>query len=192
MHTHAIPHLLLVGLTLALLATGLRIAPTAADTDVGGGVRDLSESESNEDVFVQACEGFAMTTSYTINRTRHAVTNYSGDVIFERLGVTFVGVLANAENGQSLPYDGKFTRTSDYHRNLVTITDFELRIQLPTPGDFTLKIARQEMDLVSNPVDVIHAVAQSELESGICVLLGRAFAGSTPGQDDITPWTELD
>ena len=69
-----------------------------------------------------------------------------------------------------------------------------------------------EMDLSSNPVVLIHAFAQRELESGICVLLGRSFAGSVrakdltdfldplrngqnqPAQatDEMTRWTELD
>jgi hypothetical protein len=198
MHTHAIPRLLLVGLALALLVTGLRIAPTAADT----GARDWSNSESKEDVFVHACEGFVMTTSYTTHRTHHTVTNYSSDVILERLHVTVVGVLTNATNGQSLLYDGKFTRTSYYHIGRVTVSDLELRIQLPTPGDWKTTIAQQEMDLVADPVAVIQTVASRQLESGLCVLLGRSVAGEQagaqgpiqPGEaaDNMTPWTELD
>jgi hypothetical protein len=35
------------------------------------------------------------------------------------------------------------------------------------------------MDLVADPVAVLHTVAQRELESGLCVLLGRM---STPAE----------
>jgi len=75
-----------------------------------------------------------------------------------------------------------------------------------------MKVPKVEMDLSTNPVDVIHAFSQRELESGICVLLGRSFAGSLPAKgqtdfmdtllrgqnqpaqasDKMTPWTELD
>jgi hypothetical protein len=188
MHTHALPRLLLVGLLFCLIATGM-VHDKAAAT---AGTMDWSDTVSGEDEFVQACNGFDITTSYTSNRAFHVVENYAGDWVVERLNISFVGSLANAENGHSLPYDGKFTRTSYSHIGRVMITDLELRIGLPLPGDFTLKTARLEMDLASNPVDVIHTFAQRELESGICVLLGRSFAGSAPTQGHMTPWTELD
>jgi hypothetical protein len=208
MSTHAIPRLLLVGCLFAFIVTGAVHSKAAAKA----GTMDWSETVSGEEEFVQACNGFDITSSYTSNRAFHVVENYSGDWVVERLNISFAGSLANAKNGSSLPYDGKFTRTTYSHLGRVTVSDLELRIGLPTPGDFTLKIARQEMDLASNPVDVIHAFAQRELESGICVLLGRSFPANVPArgltdfldtlhmtQDqpveathDMTPWTELD
>jgi hypothetical protein len=208
MSTHVIPRLLLVGCLFAFIVTGAAHSKAAAKA----GTTDWSDTVSGENEFVQACKGFDIITSYTSNRSFHVVENYSGDWVVERLNVSFVGSLANAKNGYSLPYDGKFTRTTYSHIGRVTISDLELRIGLATPDDFTVKIKRLEMDLASNPVDVIQAFVQSELESGICVLLGRAFAGTVPAKgltdflnaahkaqdqpaeatSNMTPWTILD
>jgi hypothetical protein len=167
MHTHVFPRLLLIGFMFALLAAGTVHYKAAADT------MNWTETASGEDEFVHACNGFDITTSYTSNLAYHAVGNTSGDQVYQRLNVSFVGTLINAKNGQSLPYDGKFTRTSDYHLGRVMVTDLELRIQLPTPSDWNVTIARQEMDLLANPVDVIQTVASRQLNSGLCVMLGR-------------------
>jgi hypothetical protein len=208
MYTHPVPRLLLVGLLFCLIATGVVHVKAAANT----GPTDWSDTVSGENEYVQFCKGFDITTSYTSKLTYHVVENHPGERVIERMNVSFVGALANAKNGQSLPFDGKFTRTTYHHIGRVMIADLELRIQLPIPGDFTVNIAQQETDFVANPVDVIHAFAQREMESGICVLLGRTFAGSVPANgptgfldmlqgpqdqlaeaiNNMTPWTELD
>jgi hypothetical protein len=142
------------------------------------GSHSWSDTASGENEYVDSCKGFAITTSYASNLNYDVVENYSGDPVVENLNVTFAGALANSVTGTSLPYSGKFTRTSYYHIGRVTVSDLELRIGLPTPGDFTVKVAHQEMDLGSNPKDVLHAFAQQQLESGICVLLGRNINGA--------------
>jgi len=168
MHSHTLPRLLLVGFLFALVAAGGMHYKVAAQNS-----GDWTETVSGEDEFVQACRGFNITSSYTSNLAYHVIENHSGDQVVERVNVSFAGALTNAKNGLSLPYDGKFTRTSDYHIGRVTVTDLELRIQLPTPGDWTVKIDKQEMNLLANPVNVIQTVAKPQLESGICVMLGR-------------------
>jgi hypothetical protein len=167
MHTHVIPRLLLVGFMFALIAAGsIHIKASAADTV------DWSDTTSGENQFVHACTGFDITTSYTTNLKYHIVENYTGDKFFERLNVSFTGALANSKNGQSLPYDGRFTRTTD-HLGRTTISDLQLRIQLPSPGDWAVSLDRVNTNLDPNPVDVIQTVASRQLQSGLCVMLGR-------------------
>lgn len=168
MHSYTLPRLLLVGFMFALIAVGGIHHKTAAKDSTS-----WTEAASGEDEFVQACRGFNITSSYTSKLAYHVIENHSGDYVVEQLDASFTGALTNAENGQSLPYDGKFTRTTDYHIGRVTVSNLELRIQLPTPGDWTAKIDRQDMDLLANPVNVIQTVAKSDLASGFCVMLGR-------------------
>jgi hypothetical protein len=210
MHSYTLPRLLLVGFLFALIAaSGIHYKAAAQNSG------DWTQTMSGEDEFVQACKGFDITTSYTSNLAYHVIENHSGDPVVERVNVSFAGALTNAKNGQSLPYDGTFTRTSDYHIGRVTVTDLELRIQLPTPGDWTVKIEQQDMDLLANPVSVIQTVAKTQLESGICVMLGRwansddlgrapygesvnvhtensALPAPVATDDDMTNWAELD
>jgi hypothetical protein len=168
MHTRVIPRLLLVGFMFALIAAGTTTHFKAAAADTA----DWSNTTSGENQFVHACTGFDITTSYTTNLKYHVVENYTGDKVVERLNVSFAGALANAKNGQSLPYDGRFTRTTD-HLGRTTISDLQLRIQLPLPGDWTISLDRVNTNLDPNPVDVIQTVASRQLQSGLCVMLGR-------------------
>src|SRR4051794_36857719 len=168
MRSHLLPRLLLVCF---LFAFG--VASAAADHAAAAGANSWSETKSGENEYVESCKGFAITTSYSSDLDYNVVENHSGDPVVQKVNVKFVGALANSVSGTSLSYSGKFTRTSDYHIGRVTVSDLELRIGLPTPGDYAVKIARQEMDLGTNPKDVLHAFAQQQLESGICVLLGR-------------------
>jgi hypothetical protein len=48
-----------------------------------------------------------------------------------------------------------------------------LSIQLPSDRFWTVAIDEQEMDLLANPVDVIQRVAPTQMESGLCLMLGR-------------------
>ena len=173
MRSHLLPRLLVVGFVFALALTS-----AVYDRAEAAGSHSWSDTASGENEYVDSCKGFAITTSYASNLNYDVVENYSGDPVVENLNVTFAGALANSVTGTSLPYSGKFVRTSDYHIGRVTVSDLELRIGLPTPGDFTVKIAHQEMDLGSNPKDVLHTFAQQQLDSGICVLLGRNINGT--------------
>lgn len=173
MRSHQLPRLLLVGFIFALAA-----ASAPHFRVVAAGTSSWSETASGENEYVESCKGFAIITNYSSNLDYSVVKNYSGDPVVENVNVTFAGALANSVTGTSLPYSGKFTRTSDYHIGRVAVSDLELRIGLPTPGDFTVNVARQEMDLGSNPKDVLHSFAQQQLESGICVLLGRNINGA--------------
>src|SRR5215207_11432444 len=98
MHAHTFPRFFLVPLLAALIAAGLLASPVAADTNI------WSDSGSGEDIFVQACPAFDITTSYTADRTFKLVSNSSGDQVVERLYVSFAGALANDATGHSLPY----------------------------------------------------------------------------------------
>jgi hypothetical protein len=174
MRTNLFPRLVVFVLTLALADVGLIKASSAsADTS------NWSDTVNGEDVLVQACNGFDITGSYMMNREFKFVQYSTGNHVLERTRVSYEGALANSMTGQSLPYDGAFTRIADDHRGIVIVTDFRLRIGLPTPGDFTLTFARMELNLTTDPISVLHTVAQRELESGICARLGRM---STAGQ----------
>src|SRR4051812_25971712 len=118
MRTHTFPRLLLSGFLFAFIAA-TALAPRA----MAKGPNDWTETVTGENEFVTACGGFGITTSYTSFLNYHLVEDASGDEVFQRLNVSFVGALTNAENGQSLQYNGKFTRTSDYHIGRVTISD---------------------------------------------------------------------
>jgi hypothetical protein len=174
MHAHLLPRLLLVAFTTAFIGSGLLRSSASADTST------WSDTLSGESAFVQACSGFDLTTSFTTNRTIKLISNSAGDQVVERAYVGFVGTLANDKTGQSLPYDGRFTRISDYQRNSVTVRDFELRIQLPTPEDLMITFQHRALDLTADPPAVLHAVAQSELESAICMVLGSAGVPQRP------------
>jgi hypothetical protein len=196
MQTYAIPRFLLIGLLFTLIVT----FAVRSSAGASGGVRDWSDTVSQEDVFVQACSDFNITSSYTSDRKHHDVADANGEMVYERLQVSFAGALQNAKNGQFVPIDGKFTRTSDYVHGNVWVSHFELRIGLLTPGDFTVTIARQEMDLLADPVAVLNSFVPRELATDLCLRLEGGMSNATllktpfdhQAVDDMTPWTILD
>jgi hypothetical protein len=166
MHARFIPRLLIVGLMLTLaFANAIHFRALAADRF------DWTDTNSQESVLVQKCNGFDITTSYSAEIAHHLIADNTGNEVTEQLNVSFAGSLGNAATGKSYQYDGKFTRWSNYIHNNVTITDLELRFEVGTPGQFSITADRIEMDLVPDPAEVIKTFVPNALQMELCYLL---------------------
>jgi hypothetical protein len=171
MHSHAIPRLLLVGFMFALAAAGtLRFSADASERTT------WSDTTSEEDVLVQPCYGFNITTSYTADRTYQVVENYYNNQIFERQHVSFTGALGNASTGKSYAYDGEYTRTADIHDGTTAISNLLLRFEVGTPGQFTVELTKVEFDLADNPPAVVKAIVPHVLQRDLCSVFGSPAA----------------
>jgi hypothetical protein len=209
MHTRFIPRLLVVSLLLAFIFAGAHQfsadAKSGEPEQWGEGLlylNDWSETNSQENVLVQTCNGFDITSSYTANIAHHLTTDHSGNKVTERTNFDFAGAIGSSVSGKSYAYDGEFMRWADYDRNRVTINDLVLRFEVGTPGEFTIAVNRIEMDQVSDPADVIKAFVPNALQMELCYLLADASSESVTNPPryymDIedgsssTSWTELD
>jgi hypothetical protein len=175
MNAHAIFRPLLVAFALALLTTGIGLAPAAAK-----GTTDLTDTMSRENFFVQACSGFDITSSYTTVRKYHIVEDHTGLTVFERRGVTFNGTVSNAASGKGFGFVGGFTRVADYEQGAISISDLTLNLDLPDHSDVSVSIAHQEGDLIDNPAAVLLKFAPFAYRNGLCDLLGDSTSES-PG-----------
>jgi hypothetical protein len=170
MHTRFIPRLLALGLMLTLvLGGGISYRAAAAERI------NWTETKSEENVLVQSCGLYNITSSYTVDIARHLITDNEGDEVSEQTSVDFVGSLGNAASGKSYQYDGHFTRWSNYIRSQVTITDFELRFEVGTPGEFSIAMDRVEMDLLADPAEVIKTFVPNALQMELCYLLPGSY-----------------
>jgi hypothetical protein len=185
MQTRFIPRLLTAGLLLAFIFAGMNHLTANAksgQTDLWGEgllhLVDWTEQNTQEDVLVQKCDGFDITSSYTVNIAHHLTTDNSGNEVLERMNVDFAGAIGNGLTGKSYAYDGTFIRWSDYIRNKVTINDLELRFEVGTPGEFTVAVDRIEMDLVADPAVVVKQFVPNTLQMELCYLLSDASSVS--------------
>jgi hypothetical protein len=184
MNTRNIPRLLLVGFMFALIAAGT-VQNRAAARDTVDTV-EPTNTFSYENVLVQTCGGFDITTSFTVNRAYDVVDYYYGHAVIERRQVSFTGAIGNAATGKSYAYDGHYTRTADFFQGTKTFTDFLLRFEVGTPGEFSLSLARADFDLVDNPPEVVQAIVPSVLNMDLCYLLGGSTAGAYQGPTNIS------
>jgi hypothetical protein len=175
MHLNTLSHLLLVTLTVAFMAGGLGTTPVDAK-----GNRDWTDMVSRENVFVQACSGFNITSSYTTVRKYHVVEDYTGQTVFERRDVSFDGAVVNAVTGGGFGFDGGFVRTSDYDQNTTSISNLILRFDPPGQGEVTVSVARQEGDLVDNLPAVLRAFAPFVNRNSLCDLLSDPASAAEP------------
>jgi hypothetical protein len=164
MHTRFIPRLLMVSLMLTL-ALAIHFRASAAERI------DWTETSTQENVLVQDCGGYDITSNYTADIAHHLIADNTGDEVSEQLNVDFVGSLGNAETGKSYQYDGHFTRWSNYIQGQVTITDLELRFEVGTPGRFSIALDRVEMDLLADPTDVVKKLVPHALQMELCYVL---------------------
>jgi hypothetical protein len=178
MNTHIAPRLLIPALALVLVVSGLLAGLTSASAQLED--RSWSATESQENVLVQACNGYDLTTNYTINRDYHRFVDSSDHLNLEWLGADFAGSIGNAETGKSYAYDGKFNRWSDYEHNTVAITNLMLRFEVGTPGQFTLAIDRIELDLEADPAAVIRTFVPDALQMELCYLIGGPVSIPVP------------
>jgi hypothetical protein len=195
MHAYRIARLLLIAFTFALVTVGVSSAPASAK-----GTKDWTDTMSREDMFVQSCRGFDVTSSYTTVRKYHTVEDYTGQPVVERRTVTFIGTVANTENGQSFPFNGGFTRAADYDRAAVSISDLVLKLDPPYRSAVTVSIARLDHDLIDNPPAILLEFTPIGLREGLCSLFGSSPVSPDLGttksnestSDDLTQWTEPD
>jgi hypothetical protein len=177
MNTHIAPRLLFPLLALALMVAGALSAPASARAQL----EELSWSatEGQENVPVQTCDGFDLTTSYTVNRDYHRFIDVSDKLNVEWVGVDFAGAIGNSVTGESYAYDGKLMRWSDYENNKTAVTNLILRFEVGTPGQFSVAIDRIELDLEPDPVAVIKTFVPNALQMELCYLLGGTSIDST-------------
>jgi hypothetical protein len=181
MHTRSIFRLLFVSLTLVLIASGLLTAPASR----AAGAREWSDSWSREDVPVQACGDFTITSSYTTVRAYHVVADHTGATVFERQQVSFTGSLGNATTGKSFAYDGHYSRMADYDQGSASVSDLLVRFEVDTPDMVTVSLARVKFDLVDSPPAVIQAIVPTALHVDLCTLLGNSSTGKGAGTSDL-------
>ncbi|MFL5758920.1 MAG: hypothetical protein ACJ789_04230 [Thermomicrobiales bacterium] len=175
MNFHVSYRLLLVAIAIALLTGAFGAVPVAAKGD-----RVWTDTMSRENVHVQTCSGFDITSSYTTDRTYRVVEDDAGRTVFERASVSFVGSVVNATSGKRFGFDGGFVRVADYERTTITISDLILRIDPPGQGEVTVAVAHQERDLIDNPPAVLLAFAPYVLRNGLCDLLGDPTLAADP------------
>jgi hypothetical protein len=175
-------------LAFILVVSGVLAGPASASAQLEE--RSWSESESQENVLVQACDGFDLTSSYTVNRDHHRFIDVSDDLNVEWMGVDFSGAIANAKTDKSYAYDGKFTRWADYQNDTVAITNLNLRFEVGTSGEFTVAADRIEMNLVADPAEVVEKFVPNALQMELCYLLDDASAGQAPQSDTAPDYSE--
>ena len=181
MNTYIAPRLLIPLLALALMVAGALSAPASARAQVEELSR--SETESQEDVLVQTCNGFDLTTSYTVNRDYHRFIDVSDKLNVEWVGVDFAGAIGNSETGKSYAYDGKLMHWSDYDNNETAVTNLVLRFEVGTPGQFSIAIDRIEFDIEPDPAEVIKTFVPNALQMELCYLLADTSINSGSRSD---------
>ncbi len=169
MHRHSIPRFLIASLLFTIIISGAAHFSAAAK-----GTSNRTETTSRENIPVQSCGGFDITSSYTVTRNYLVVEDYPGHQVVERREVSFSGALASTTDGQSFLYDGQFTRTADYDQGTSQITDLLLHFEVGTPNEITYAQARPDFDLIDNPAAVIQAIVPNALHMDLCYL----FRGS--------------
>ncbi|MFL5758574.1 MAG: hypothetical protein ACJ789_02480 [Thermomicrobiales bacterium] len=214
MRSHPIPRLLLVGFMFALIAAG-----SIHHKDAAASSADSSNTISEENVLVQACKGFAITTSYTADRAYHIVEYHTGHTVVERREVSFAGAIGNAKTGKSYAYDGHYTRLANFDQGKTTFSDLLLRFEVGTPGQFSVSFAGTSPDrlsvswasgepgqftvpfeqagieLVDNPLAVVQAIVPNVLHVDLCSMFGASatIKGAAPQNIDTNePLQNLD
>jgi hypothetical protein len=197
MHSHAIPRILLIGLTLALVAIGTSFAPAAANL---ANTREWSTTQNYENIFMQGCGDSDVSSNYTTSRHYRQNVDNAGKPIFEFQHVSFTGTVGNVTTERSYAFDGHYVRIADFDQGIATVSDLLLRFEVGTPGMFTISFAQVGFDLVDNPPSVIQAIVPAVVQMDLCHLFGgptwRAepwpWARQIAVADEMTPWTELD
>jgi hypothetical protein len=174
MHSHAILRFLLAGLTIALVA-GAMIRPAAAERI------NWTDTSSQEAQLVQGCDGFGITTSYTVKRVHNIVEEYTRENVFERQQVEFSGALGNSETGLSYAYDGHYTTVADYDKGSFAISNLQLRFEVGTPGQFTVELKKVDFKLIDSPPAVVQAIVPNVLQRDLCYLLGGSTVSGSEG-----------
>jgi hypothetical protein len=175
MHTRFIPRLFVLSLLFAFVFGGaIHDRAAAADHTRWTNTVDV------EDALVQACAGFKVTGSYTLDTAYLDVVDYYGYAVSQRRDVTFTGALGNAATGKSYAYDGHFTRIRSLYQSKVTITNLSLRFEVDTPGEFTVSLKRVDFDLGDDPHAVVKAIVPNVLQMDLCQLFSGSSALPAP------------
>jgi hypothetical protein len=174
MHAKAFLRPMFIAVAFALMITSLGISPASAKGTVG-----RTDTMSREDIFVQACNGFAITSSYTTVRTYQVVEDPTGHAVFERRNVSFTGAVVNAANDKGFGYEGGFTRIADYEQNAIAISDLTLKLDLADQGEVSIAIDHRDRDVIDNPVAILLEYAPFTLRDNLCDFLGGS-SGTLP------------
>jgi hypothetical protein len=132
---------------LAVLALWVAFArPAAADTVI------WTDSSAEENVSVQACTGFDIVTSYSVERTYRLVTGGARYETWEQQQVHFAGTFASATTSASIAYAGRYLRTTDVAAGTVTISNLWLQV---VPPDAAPNVAANTRDASDDSSAVI-------------------------------------
>jgi hypothetical protein len=160
MNSRTIPRLLLTGLLFAFVAANAIHFSAAAK-----GSGEWSDTQSRENVFVEACGSSIITTSFTTTRTHRDVTDY-------REHVRFAGSVGNDITGHSYAYDGHYDRAAIDDQGGFAVTDLLLRFEVGTPGMFTVSFKQVGFRLADSPPGVIQTIVPRVLQMDLCSALG--------------------
>jgi hypothetical protein len=182
MHSHTYPRLLLVGFLFAFMAAGaLHFKAQAA------GVREWTDTTSQEDTLAAACPGLDLTTSYLVNRSNRVVEDYPGHSIVDSQHVTFTGTIGNGLDDSSYGYDGFYLRTTDHSQGKVWISDLLLHFGTGTPKAVTISLAHADFDLPGSPAEAIQLLVTNVLRTDLCSLVGGTASTLDWGVAPVSP-----
>jgi hypothetical protein len=167
MHPHTIPRFLLTGLLFAFVAANAVYFSAAAKS-----THEWSNTQSRENVFVDACGSSIITTSFTTTRTHRDVTDY-------REHVRFAGSVGNDITGNSYAYDGHYDRAAVDDQGGFAVTDLVLRFEVGTPGMFTVSFKQVGFRLADSPPGVIQTIVPRVLQMDLCSVLGGPTTSTT-------------
>ncbi len=167
MHSHTYPRLLLVGFLFAFMAAGAFHFTAGA-----AGVREWTDTTSQEDTLAATCTGLDLTTSYLVKRSNRVVEDYPGHAALDSRRVSFTGAIGNGLDDSSYGYDGFYTRTHDLYTGKVWISDLLLHFGTDTPKAVTISLAHADFDLSDNPAETIQTLVTNVLQTDFCGLVG--------------------
>jgi hypothetical protein len=136
------------------------------------GVREWTDTTSQEDTLATACPGLDLTTSYLVTRLNRVVEDYPGHSIVDSQHVTFTGAIGNGLDDSSYGYDGFYLRTTDHSQGKVWISDLLLHFGTGTPKAVTISLAHADFDLSDNPAETIQTLVTNVLQTDFCGLVG--------------------
>jgi hypothetical protein len=182
MHSHTYPRLLLVGFLFAFMAAGAFHFTAGA-----AGVREWTDTKSQEDTLAAVCPGLDLTTSYLVTRSNRVVEDYPGHAALDSQHVTFEGAIGNGLDDSSYGYDGFYMRTHDLYTGKVWISDLLLHFGTGTPKAVTISLAHADFDLPDNPAETIQLLVTNVLRTDLCSLVGGTASTLDWGVAPVSP-----
>ena len=161
--------MLIIGMALVMLV-GLPARPVLADKPE---VTTQVITATNVPYFMPGvtCGDFTILATFTLERRNTLFRDENGQLLVEKARASFTGTLTNSVTGKSLPYEGRFTRTTDFEDNTVTFTGLIRQTLVPGEGVILLETGRRVIDRITR--DELFVAGQHEFDSQICSVLAE-------------------